>query len=72
MIGFSDEGGDLRACLRERNKAERFNGELLESLKEIKELFRFALLSTTPEIAKDGMVFIRKAEAVIAKAERHQ
>jgi hypothetical protein len=44
---------------------------LLASLKELKELFRFALLSTTPELAKDGMEFIRKAEAVIAKAEGH-
>ena len=42
--------------------------ELLECVQELKELFRFALLSTTPDIAKDGMEFIRKAEAAIAKA----
>jgi hypothetical protein len=43
--------------------------ELLEVAKELKELFRFALLSTSPTIARDGMEFIRKAEAIIAKAE---
>jgi hypothetical protein len=42
---------------------------LLECLKELKELFRFALLCTSPEIARDGMEWIRKAETVIAKAE---
>lgn len=42
--------------------------ELVESLGEMKELFRFALLSTSPAIAKDGMEFIRKAEAIISKA----
>jgi hypothetical protein len=46
--------------------------ELLESVKELKELFRFALLSTSPSIAADGMEFIRKAEAAIAKAEGDQ
>jgi len=43
--------------------------ELLEATKELKELFRFALLSTTPEIAREGMEFIRKAETIVAKAE---
>lgn len=33
MSGFSDEGGDLRQCLRERNAAEKLNRELLEALK---------------------------------------
>lgn len=42
--------------------------ELLEVARELKELFRFALLSTSPAIARDGMEFIRKAEAAIAKA----
>lgn len=41
---------------------------LLKAVRELKELFRFALMSTTPEIARDGMVFIKKAEAAIAKA----
>ncbi len=30
--GFSDEGGDLRQCLRERNAAEKLNRELLAAL----------------------------------------
>jgi hypothetical protein len=42
--------------------------EMLAALREMKELFRFSLLCTTPEIARDGMAFIRKAEAAIAKA----
>lgn len=43
--------------------------QLLEALKETKELLRFALLSTTPEIAHEAMSFIRKADAAVAKAE---
>lgn len=42
--------------------------DLLDALHETKELLRFALLSTTPEIARDAMEFIRKAESAIAKA----
>lgn len=43
--------------------------DLYEALKEIKEVLRFALLCTTPDIAKDGMEFIRRAEAALSKAE---
>jgi hypothetical protein len=44
--------------------------ELAERLREMKELFRFALLSTTPEIAKEGMAFVRAAEATLAKVDQ--
>jgi hypothetical protein len=43
--------------------------QLVEALREMKELFRFALLSTRPEIAREGMVFVHKAEALIASVE---
>lgn len=45
--------------LRDREKA------LADSLRNMKELFRFALLNTTPEIAQQGMVFINEAEALL-------
>jgi hypothetical protein len=43
--------------------------DLLATVKELKLLFQSALLCTTAEIAKDGMVYVRKAEALIAKVE---
>jgi hypothetical protein len=45
------------------------NAELVGALGELKELFRFALLCTSPAVARDGMEFVRKAEALLAKAE---
>lgn len=41
--------------------------ECAEALDEIKTLFQFALLCTTPEIAKDGMEYVRRADAALAK-----
>jgi hypothetical protein len=43
--------------------------ELLQCLREIKVCFQVALLSFSPEIAKEGMELVREAEAAIAKAE---
>jgi len=37
MSGFSDEGGDLRQCLRERNAAEKLSRELLDALKALRD-----------------------------------
>lgn len=42
--------------------------ELVAALREMKLLFQSALLCTTPEIAKEGMEFVHKADALIAKA----
>lgn len=41
--------------------------ELANALREMKELFRFALLCTTPELAREGMAYIRNAEALLAR-----
>jgi len=55
---------------KERSQGEKDEliADLVESLREVKELFRFALLSTTPAIAREGMTFIRKAEVAISRA----
>lgn len=44
--------------------------DLRYSLHEMKELFRFALLGTAPEIARDGMEFVRKAERLLERTAR--
>lgn len=49
--------------------ANGVKGELVSVLTEVKELLRFALLTTTPDIAQECMVFVRRADAVIAKAQ---
>ncbi len=41
---------------------------LVEALREMTLLFKSALLCTTPEIAEDGMVYVRKAEAILSRA----
>ena len=43
---------------------------LMAELRNMTLLFRMSLVGTTPEIAKDGMEFVRKATAVLADAER--
>lgn len=47
--------------------AEKDESELVAALREMKELFRFALTCTSPEIAREGMAFVRKAESILAK-----
>ncbi len=47
---------------------ERVNKELLESLREVTMLLKFALLSTTAEIAKEAKPFLDRADAAIRKA----
>lgn len=64
---FSDGRGGEEAAKRHARLIASAP-DLLEALKETKELLRFALLSTTPEIAKEAMVFVRQADAAIAKA----
>ncbi|MDO8534381.1 MAG: hypothetical protein Q7S17_06530 [Xanthobacteraceae bacterium] len=41
--------------------------ELIVELEAIIPLFQTALLCTTPDIARDGMGFVRRARAVLAK-----
>ena len=43
--------------------------ELLVTVRELKLLLQSALLCTTPEIAREGMTYVRKADAIIARAE---
>ena len=43
---------------------------LVGALREMTLLFRLSLLNTTPEITKDGMEFVNKANALIARAEK--
>ena len=49
-------------------KAANHHEGLVEALREMTLLFKSALLCTTPEIAKDGMAYVRKADALLSKA----
>jgi hypothetical protein len=44
--------------------------ELAEKLEQMTALFQSALLNTTPEIAKEGMEFVREARALIKDARK--
>jgi hypothetical protein len=70
VSGFSDEGGDLRQCLRERNAAEKLNCELLGALKLAEDALSRSPFSTqmwpNGTHPNAGIVMIR---AAIAKAE---
>lgn len=75
LIAYRDSLGNAESkaliadALDELTYAPWRESRLLEALREMKELFRFALLCTTPEIAKDGRAFIDKAERLIATVE---
>jgi len=47
---------------------EEMKDALCKALTEMSLLFSFALLSTTPELARDGMEYVKKAEALVKKA----
>lgn len=42
--------------------------ELFQALSEIKLLFQSALLCTNVELAKEGMEYVKRADAILAKA----
>ena len=64
------EAGDCQRCARQR--AERHRDEAIDALREMKLLFQSALLCASPEIARDGMVFVRKADALIDLTARRR
>lgn len=52
-----------------RDERDVLMGELVQMIADLNLLFRTALLCTSVEAAKQGMVYVRKADALIAKAQ---